>query len=362
MDDSDPWKAEETIVGLPRLLVAVSFSFSCILQIWWLPHFSFLVVAVSFSWRKTKERGENSRIAPCWKAWRDRCTVGSVAEDQLHVEHVVHQHRPGSELILVGDTEDQVLAELVVEADGVGEVVQAHDLAGPEIQPAAAFDADARDIPAALVVVEPVGLVERDELAEPAVNVGSDHEVARVRVVQRDVLAEGTHKVPVIPELLAYDAVNAQQAVTVPLEDVVIAGGRFILHDAREQELVLHVADQDVLGTGHDVRHREDRAGALGREPHQAILVGEQLEPIGDRQAKLESVNLEGPAADHWRAGARPVPHEQEPGFREGSRIFRLDRVAQRSGEAVKGMIALEEPARVLGDHIGRWSIAPPEE
>src|SRR5271157_6075768 len=133
------------------------------------------LVAVSFSWRKTKERGENSRIAPCWKASRDRSPVGSVAEDQLHVEHVVHQHRPAGELILVGDTEDQVLVELIVDADGVGEVVQAHDLAGPEIQPAAAFDADARYIPAALVVVEPVGLVERDELAEPAVDVGSDH-------------------------------------------------------------------------------------------------------------------------------------------------------------------------------------------
>src|SRR5208337_3527294 len=346
MHDSAPWKAEETIVGLPRLLVAVSFSFFCILQIWWLSPFF------------RKERGENTRTAPCWKASRDRSTVGSVTEDQLHVEHVVHQHRPGGELILVGDSEDQVLAELVIEADGVGEVVQAHDLAGPEIQPAAAFDADARYIPAALVVVEPVGLVERDELAKPAVDVGSDHEIARVRVVQRDVLAERAHKVPVIPELLAYDAVNTQQAVTVPLENIVIPGGRFILHDTREQELVLHVADQDVLGTGHDVRHREDRAGALGREPDQAILVGEQLEPIGDRKAKLESVNLEGPAADHRRARTRPVPHEQEPGFREGARILRLDRVAQRSGEAVEGMIALEEPARVLADHIGRWCIA----
>ena len=62
------------------------------------------------------------------KAARDRSTVGSVAEDQLHVEHVVHQHRPGGELILVGNTEDQVLTELVVEADGVGEVVQASSL------------------------------------------------------------------------------------------------------------------------------------------------------------------------------------------------------------------------------------------
>ena len=34
MDDSAPWKTEETTVGWPRLLVAVSFSFSCILQIW----------------------------------------------------------------------------------------------------------------------------------------------------------------------------------------------------------------------------------------------------------------------------------------------------------------------------------------
>jgi len=32
-------KLEETIVGWPRLLVAVSFSFSCILQIWWLSPF-----------------------------------------------------------------------------------------------------------------------------------------------------------------------------------------------------------------------------------------------------------------------------------------------------------------------------------
>src|SRR5271157_670527 len=39
MDDSAPWKTEETIVGWPRLLVAVSFSFSCILQIWWLSPF-----------------------------------------------------------------------------------------------------------------------------------------------------------------------------------------------------------------------------------------------------------------------------------------------------------------------------------
>src|SRR5208337_5238310 len=30
------WKTEETIVGCPRLLVAVAFPFSCILQIWWL--------------------------------------------------------------------------------------------------------------------------------------------------------------------------------------------------------------------------------------------------------------------------------------------------------------------------------------
>src|SRR5271157_4502305 len=36
MHGSAPWKTEETIVGLPRLLVALSFSFSCILQIWWL--------------------------------------------------------------------------------------------------------------------------------------------------------------------------------------------------------------------------------------------------------------------------------------------------------------------------------------
>src|SRR5271157_4756084 len=240
--------------------------------------------------RKTKERGENPRPAPpCWKASLYRSSVGSVPEDQLQVDHVVYQHRAGGELILVGDTEDQVLAELVVEADGVGDVVHAHDLARSDVDPAASLEAGARYIPAALVVVEPVGLVERDELAEPAVDVGGGHEVARVRVVQRDVLAEGAHKVPVIPELLADDPVNAQQAVTVPLEDVVIAGGRFILHGTREQELVLHVADQDVLGTGHDVRHREDRAGALGREPDQAILVGEQLEPIGDRKAKLES-------------------------------------------------------------------------
>src|SRR5271157_2829597 len=39
MDDSAPWKTEETIVGWPRLLVAVSFPFSCILQIWWLSPF-----------------------------------------------------------------------------------------------------------------------------------------------------------------------------------------------------------------------------------------------------------------------------------------------------------------------------------
>ena len=32
MDDSAPWKTEETIVGWSRLLVAVSLSFS---QIWW---------------------------------------------------------------------------------------------------------------------------------------------------------------------------------------------------------------------------------------------------------------------------------------------------------------------------------------
>ena len=37
--DTAPWKTEETIVGSPRLLVAVTFPFSCILQIWWLSPF-----------------------------------------------------------------------------------------------------------------------------------------------------------------------------------------------------------------------------------------------------------------------------------------------------------------------------------
>src|SRR5271157_1746829 len=39
MHGSARWKTQETIVGLPRLLVAVSFSFYSILQIWWLSPF-----------------------------------------------------------------------------------------------------------------------------------------------------------------------------------------------------------------------------------------------------------------------------------------------------------------------------------
>jgi len=38
MNDSAPWKTEETIVGLPRLLVLSVFP-DLILQIWWLSPF-----------------------------------------------------------------------------------------------------------------------------------------------------------------------------------------------------------------------------------------------------------------------------------------------------------------------------------
>ena len=52
--------------------------------------------------------------------------------------------------------------------------------------------------------------------------------------------------------------------------------------------------------------------------------------------------------------GRDQFAQEQEPCLREGTRVFGLNRVAQRGGEAVKGMITLEKAAGpgLVGDQV----------
>ena len=73
MDDSAPWKAEETIVGWPRLLVALSFSFLVAVSFSFCS-FSFLV-AVSFSFFQSSSQatGEPQSVGA-------RDTDGSVVQ------------------------------------------------------------------------------------------------------------------------------------------------------------------------------------------------------------------------------------------------------------------------------------------
>src|SRR5271157_2904198 len=71
MDDSAPWKTEETVVRLPRLLVGVSFSFSCIFQIWWLSPFLSLDRSTTQRTATSSRRGADSRFAfGSPSAWR----------------------------------------------------------------------------------------------------------------------------------------------------------------------------------------------------------------------------------------------------------------------------------------------------
>jgi hypothetical protein len=81
----------------------------------------------------------------------------------------------------------------------------------------------------------------------------------------------------------------------------------------------------------------------------ETVLVSKQLEPFRDSQPDLHGVDLEGAATDHGGAVSGIVAYVQEPNLGEGTGVLGLDRVAQRSGEAVEGMVALEESAGRLG-------------
>src|SRR5262249_28026228 len=192
--------------------------------------------------------------------------------------------------------------------------------------------------------VEPVQLDQRIHPAEQLpVQVQAGVEEATVlSLVVRELVAEVADKVVALTKLLADRAEHGPDAGARALEDLRLAGGRLKHESADDKELILDVADKGVLEPDCDVQPAVLAAGTVRMERQNAVLVGNERQPLRQGGPQFQAVDLEIASPEGMLRG-NVVRDEQKTRLGQRSWVLGQDGVADRPDEAGERAIALEK-------------------